>query len=115
LHAGIALSASLATILGTLGLIGLLARRLPNISARDLTMYLARCGAIALIGALVAFLVFDGLHVGVVTWTGRIAGVLCAALGGAIYFGIALALRVPESQMLLNWALGFLCRREASG
>jgi putative peptidoglycan lipid II flippase len=114
LHAGIALSASLATILGTLGLIGLLARRLPNIPARDLAMYLARCGAIALISALVAFLVFNGLKVGVVTWTGRIAGVLCAALGGAIYFGIALALRIPESRMLLNWAFGLLRRREAS-
>jgi len=41
--------------------------------------------------------------------------VLCAALGGAIYFVFALALRVPESRMLLDWAFGLLQRREAVG
>ncbi len=115
LHAGIALSASLCTILGTLVLIGLLARRLPNIQTRALAIHLVRCGALAFVSALAAFFVFDGLNVGVVTWTGRIVGVLCAVLGGALYFGIALALRVPESRMLLDWAFGLLQRREAVG
>jgi putative peptidoglycan lipid II flippase len=110
-HAGIALSASLCAILGTLVLIALLARRLPNIPMASLLVYLVQCSAIALVGTLAAFLIFDALQLGVTTLSGRIVGALCAMLGGVIYLGVAFMWRVPESRMLLNWAFG-LVRRE---
>jgi len=111
LHAGIALSASISTILGMVVLVVLLARRLPNVQIAELGGYLLRCGAIALGGTLVVTIGFDALQMDVTTGLGRIGGVIFAGIGGVIYFGLALAWRVPESRMVLRWALGLL-RRE---
>ncbi|MCX7840487.1 MAG: murein biosynthesis integral membrane protein MurJ [Anaerolineae bacterium] len=111
LHAGIALSASISTILGAAVLIGLLARRLPSVQIADTSVYLLQCSAIAFISTLGVMLGFDALRMDVTTWWGRIVGVMFAALGGAIYFGIAFAQRVPEGRMLWQWALSFV-RRE---
>lgn len=111
LHAGIALSASISTILGVLVLIGLLARRLPNIRLAEIGVYLLQCLVIAFISTFVVTLVFNVWQVDVTTWLGRIVGVMFIALGGAIYWGIAFAWRVPESRMLWHWAFGFV-RRE---
>jgi putative peptidoglycan lipid II flippase len=111
LHAGIALSASISTIVGVVVLVGLLARRLPNVRVADLGAFLLRCGGLALVSTLVVMLSFSALQLDVTTWLGRIGGVVFAGLGAAIYFGLALAWRVPESQMVLRWGVG-LWRRE---
>lgn len=110
LHAGIALSASISTILGAGVLLGLLARRLPNVRLAELGVYLARCGVIALVSAIVVMLGFSALRLDVTTLTGRLAGVMFAALGGVVYFGIAFAWRLPESRQLWQWAFGLVRR-----
>lgn len=113
LHAGIALSASISAVIGTVVLLWLLARRLPNIGLADLSVYLLQCGIIAFISTLVVTIPFNTLHLDVATVTGRIVGVSFAVVGGMIYFAVAFVLRLPESRMLLNWAFGLL-RREVS-
>jgi len=109
-HGGIALSASICNLGGVAVLTILLARRVPRIELSGLTLYLVRCGIVAVIATAIVAWGFAATNLGTVTVTARIIGVLFAAAGGLIYLGCAFALKFPESKMLVNLAWGFVRR-----
>jgi putative peptidoglycan lipid II flippase len=112
LHGGIALSASLCNIAGVAALTILLARRVPQIELGGLTMYLLQCGVVAAIITVIIAWSFAATNIGAATLIARAVGVAFAVVGGLIYLGAAFVLRVPESKMLINLALGFMRRSE---
>ena len=107
-HAGIALSASLTTILGVVILIVLLSRRVPGIALAGLAVFLLRCAIFAAVSTAFVVWLFLSLHLGVETLVGRIAGVAMVGLGGLAYFVLAMLTRTPECEMLLRTARGLL-------
>ncbi len=106
-HAGIALSASLTTILGVVILIVLLSRRVPGIALAGLAAFLLRCALFAFLSTALVVWLFSSLQLGVETLVGRIAGVAMVGLGGLAYFALATVTRTHESEMLLQTARGF--------
>ncbi len=114
-HAGIALSASLSSIAGAITLTLLLARRLPSIDFAGLGKFLLQSTIVALASTLAVAGLFAGLNLAGESMSARIIGVAFAACGGAIYFGAALLLRMPESRMLLDLGLGFVRRLKREG
>lgn len=115
-HAGIALSASLSSIAGAITLTLLLARRVPRIDFAGLSKFVLQAASVALASTLVVAGLFASLNLAPDWMLTRIIGVALAVVGGALYFGAALVLRIPESRMLLDLGFGFLRRfkREAA-
>jgi putative peptidoglycan lipid II flippase len=101
-HAGIALSASVTTILGALVLIALFARRVPGFEFSRFAWLVAQCLVLALVTVLGAWEIVSVLHLGVITLLDRAASLALAAAAGGAYFAIAWALKMPEAQMLLR-------------
>ncbi len=109
-YAGIALSTSLTTGLGVLLLIGLLTRSVQGIHGRTLLCFLVRCMILAVVSTGAVASTFWLLHPRAETWSAWVTGVALAMLGGSIYLILSKWTHVPESQMLWNFARGFLRR-----
>jgi putative peptidoglycan lipid II flippase len=99
-HGGLALANSLATTLEMGVLVGLLSRRLGGLHGGKVLA----AGGRALLGAL-------GMGVAVAGWlaltAGQAAGLQVlgsAILGGLVYAGLLVAMRVPETKMILKAA-----------
>ena len=108
-HAGIAFSTSLTAIASALVMLALLARRLPEFLLASLGVFLLRCIALAVPStALVAWIFSVSGFADDTTLSARVIGVTFAGVGGAIYLGLALLVRVPESGMLLQTMYGLL-------
>ncbi len=105
--AGIALSTSSTAILSVVLLVLLLRGRVNGIELPGLTWYLVQCALLALVSTWPVALMFGFLHLGS-GFLSYLVGVALAGMGGLLYFVLALALRMHESQMLWNTALGFV-------
>lgn len=112
-HAGIALSASISNITGVVVLVVLLARRVPKIGLNHLARYVVQCGGLAILTTGIVAFAFAATRLDTATLIARLIGVAFALIGGGLYLGAAFILRIPESQMLFNFALGFLRRTKS--
>ncbi len=107
-HAGIALSASLTSIVGVGMLILLFARRVPGLGLTNLSVFLGRCFLFGALSTVPVFWWFSSLHLDLGSLTARLIGVGFAGLGGLIYLVLAMLTRTPESELLWQTARGFL-------
>jgi putative peptidoglycan lipid II flippase len=107
-HAGIALSASITSIVGATTLLALLARRVSGISLTNLAVFLLRCFVFGALSAAPVAWLFASLRLNVATPSARLIGVGLATAGGLIYFALASLTRTRESEMLWQAARRFL-------
>ncbi len=109
-HAGIALSASITTIISALALVWLLQRRVHGIALGELARFFVRCSLLAGISTAPVAWLFGSLPLDNATPTARVVGVGCILAGGVLYLVLAFATRTRESTLLWQTAVGFFGR-----
>ncbi|MBI5035643.1 MAG: murein biosynthesis integral membrane protein MurJ [Chloroflexi bacterium] len=112
-HAGIALSASISTIIGAIVLTTLLAHRIPKIDGVSLIGYSIRCAIISVMCLIPVVWIFSVMQLDSETLNARVVGVAFLGIGVLLYLVLSLALQVPESQMLMRVLQGFWRRKAA--
>lgn len=107
-HAGIALSASITTILGATTLIVLLARRVSGFDLGALLVTVVQCVALAIVVVLGMWGLARVLHLGTTTLAERLVNLAFAVAAGIAYFAGAGLLKMSEARMLWQTAGRFL-------
>lgn len=104
-HAGIALSSSIATALGVVILAALYARRRNGFRLVPLGSLLVQCAILAIASTLAAWGLAQILQIGTTSLVERLITIGIAGLGGILYLVLAWLVKIPELQMLLDWAV----------
>jgi putative peptidoglycan lipid II flippase len=101
-HAGIALSIALTAIFSAFALLFLFERRVPGFKVVPIVGFLARCALLSAMIFGVDWMIGEGLRIESKTVMDWLSELALAGVSGLVYFLIALALKIPEAQMLLR-------------
>jgi putative peptidoglycan lipid II flippase len=109
-HAGIALSVALTAIFSALALLILFAWRVPVFEVTPILGFLAQCALLSAVIVSTDWVLGEVLHIGSKTLMDWLIELTLAGSSCIIYFLIALALKMPEAQMLVRLLEKFTAR-----
>ncbi|MCI0476756.1 MAG: murein biosynthesis integral membrane protein MurJ, partial [Anaerolineales bacterium] len=101
-HTGIALSVALTAIFSALALLILFARRVPAFQLAPIFRFLVQCAALSAVIVGADWLIGAAFRFESKTVADWLIELTLASASGIVYFLIALALRIPEAQMLVR-------------
>jgi len=109
-HAGIALSVALTAIVSALALLLLFAWRVPAFKVAPILGFLAQCALLSAVIVGADWMLGEVLRIESKTLTDWLIELTLVGLSCVVYFLIALALKMPEAQMLVRLLEKFTAR-----
>jgi putative peptidoglycan lipid II flippase len=101
-HAGIALSVALTALFSAFTLLILFAWRVPTFKVAPIFGFLAQCALLSAVIVGADWILSELLHIQSKTLMDWLIALTLAGISGIVYFLIALALKMPEPQMLVR-------------